>query len=277
VIVALSIVGATITVNALDSVSLPDPLFTTKSCVPTVKFGKIAVIEVPVELTLTLVNETPLIVTVVCALTKLVPVIVTVPPAVTEPVDGEIPVIVGAEATVETITIPDPPAPLVDPETELAPPPPPVFAVPAIPAFEPEIPPRPPPPAPPDPPLVLLIQPPPPPPPQSSTRCNGATPPSNSMPPAKSMRIIGTRSRNPSSSHPRRSGSSHGNFSSLAIPPSAANFAQHRGTNPKSPTPHTSSCSPPAPTSPKTTSTHGSTAWPKSKAARRKISQHSPA
>jgi hypothetical protein len=64
-IVALAIVGATITVNAPALVALPDPLFTTKSCVPTVKFGKIAVIEVPVELTLTLVKETPFIVTVV--------------------------------------------------------------------------------------------------------------------------------------------------------------------------------------------------------------------
>ena len=166
--VATPIVGAPGTaaaVNAPDSVSLPDPLFTTKSCVPTVKFGKVAVNELPFEATFIFVKEIPFIVAVVCALTKLVPVIVTEPPAVTEPVDGEIAVIVGAEATVETITIPDPPAPLVDPETELAPPPPPVFAIPATPAFEPEIPPRPPPPAPPDPPLVLLIQPPPPPPP----------------------------------------------------------------------------------------------------------------
>jgi hypothetical protein len=78
--------------------------------VPTVKFGKIAVIEVPVELTLTLVKETPFIVTVVRSLTKLDPVTVTDPPAVTEPVDGVIAVIVGEAATVETMTTPEPPA-----------------------------------------------------------------------------------------------------------------------------------------------------------------------
>ena len=161
---ALPIVGAARTVNAPTLVALPDPLLTTKLCVPTVKFGKVAVIDVA-EVTFTLVNEIPFIVAVVCPLTKFVPVMVTELPPVTDPVDGEIAVIVGAEATAETITIPDPPAPLVAVETELAPPPPPVFAVPATPAFEPEIPPRPPPPAPPDPPLVLLIQPPPPPPP----------------------------------------------------------------------------------------------------------------
>ena len=164
---ALAIVGAARTVNAPTLVALPPPLSTTKLCVPAVSVGKVAVKEVDDE-TFTLVNETPLIVTVVCPLTKLDPVIVTDPPAVTEPVDGEIAVIVGAEATVETITIPDPPAPLVDPETELAPPPPPVFAVPAVPAFPavaPLPPPAPPPPAPPDPPLESLIQPPPPPPP----------------------------------------------------------------------------------------------------------------
>jgi hypothetical protein len=49
-------------------------------------------------------------VTVVWPLTKFVPVIVTDPPAVPEPVDGVIVEIVGEAATVETITTPEPPA-----------------------------------------------------------------------------------------------------------------------------------------------------------------------
>jgi hypothetical protein len=117
--VALAIVGAAKTVNAPVLVALPVPLFTTKLCVPTVKFGKVAVIEVA-EVTLTLVKETPLIVAVVCPLTKFVPVIVTDPPEVIEPVEGEIAVIVGEEVTIETITIPDPPEPPVRPVLEFA-------------------------------------------------------------------------------------------------------------------------------------------------------------
>ena len=63
-IVALAIVGAANTVKAPALVALPPPLLTTKSWVPAVKVGRVAVRVVDEE-TLTLVKETPLIVTVV--------------------------------------------------------------------------------------------------------------------------------------------------------------------------------------------------------------------
>ena len=85
---ALAIVGGASAVNAPTLVALPPPLSTTKLCVPAVSVGKVAVKEVDEE-TFTLVKETPFMVAVVCPETKFVPVIVTVPPEVVEPVDGE--------------------------------------------------------------------------------------------------------------------------------------------------------------------------------------------
>ena len=61
---ALAIVGAAMTVKAPVLVALPPPLLTTKLCVPIVNVGRVAVRVVDEE-TLTLVKETPLIVTVV--------------------------------------------------------------------------------------------------------------------------------------------------------------------------------------------------------------------
>jgi hypothetical protein len=126
---ALPIVGAARTVNAPTLVALPPPLSTTKLCVPAVSVGKVAVKEVDEE-TFTLVKATPFIVAVVCSDTKFVPVIVTDPPEVVEPVEGEIPVTVGDAETTETMTTPDPPAPPFTHGTAPPPPPPPRLAAP---------------------------------------------------------------------------------------------------------------------------------------------------
>lgn len=83
------------------------------------------------EVTFTIVKETPFIVAVVCPLTKLLPEIVTELPPVTDPVEGEIPEIVGPDVATAKRTIPFAPAPPVAALVEVVEPSPPVPPIPA--------------------------------------------------------------------------------------------------------------------------------------------------